>query len=433
MWIRKKSCLTRKISIFLSLIFFHQNSSYLNSQQYEVSVTTINVWVKVVDKSGTPVQGLTKADFAVYEDDRSMDLTCFEEVRGGMETIRAQSQSVEVEGTAPPITTRKLVLFLDLYNTSPIEYKDILPQMQEFLKQIKGRNWEVMIATFTPKGKMGIVAPFTRDIDAISRTLDRAPTNPTRDQRITSAKLQITNLLEQSLRGANQVDDRVFDEVVRSAYSTAQTYAKEERDIAEFTLSALETFGGELGKRKGEDHAVLLFVSGGFNADPGRQYFELITRFVEWAGAASNPMELNFRFPDSQRKFNFDLRKEIRDNIGKLNRNNITLYAMNTRGTVNPSGGGNVSMNQVLSREDFTVLQDYQDSLIEIAKETGGFSFQNSTNFKLGFDNILEDLDHYYVVCFNAPEHSKKGEYHRIKVEVKKPDTKIRYRQGYVD
>ena len=434
MWIRKRTCLTRKLLIFLTLFLLLQNSSYLGSQQYEVSITTINVWVKVIDDSGKPVEGLTKADFVVREDDHSMDITCFEEIRGGIEaSIPEESESTSDRGSVPAVISRKLVLFLDLLNTSPIEYNDIRPQIQEFLTQIKERNWEVMIAALTPKGKMGIVAPFTRDIDAISRSLEKAPANPLRDQRITSAKLTITNTLEQTLRGANQVDDRSFDTLVRSAYNTAQVYAREERDVAKYSLSALETFGNELGKRKGDDHSVLLLVSGGFTADPGRQYFDLITRFVEWAGAASNPMELNFRFPDSQRKFNFDIRKEIRDSIGKLNRNNITLYAMNTRGTVNPGAANTSSMNSVLSREDFSVLQDYQDSLIEIAKETGGTSFQNSRNFKLGFNNILDDLNHYYVVCFNAPEHSKKGEYHRIKVEVKKADTKIRYRQGYVD
>ncbi|HSE39162.1 MAG TPA: VWA domain-containing protein [Acidobacteriota bacterium] len=426
-----KLSLAYKLAFLFFIVFLFRGS--LGSQEYEVSVTTINVWVKVVDRSGKPVQGLMKNDFVVSEDDHSMPLTCFEEIKGGVETDVASGTAPAQTQPSTPTASRKLVLFLDLFNTSPNEYNKIRPQMQDFLNQIKGKNWEVMIATLTPTGKMGIVAPFTRDIDAISRTLDKAPTNPTRDQRITSAKLSITNTLEQSLRGANQVDDRVFDDVVRAAYSTAQQYAREERDIAEYTLSALQAFGAELGKRKGDDHAVLLFISGGFTGDPGRQYFDLITNFVEWAGAASNPMELNFRFPDSQRKFNFDLRKEIRDSIGRLNRNNITLYGMNTRGTVNPGAMATTSMNSVLSKEDFTVLQDYQDSLIEIAKETGGFSFQNSTNFKLGFNNVLDDLNHYYVVCFNAPEHKKKGEYHRIKVEVKKPDTKIRYRQGYVD
>jgi VWFA-related protein len=297
---------------------------------------------------------------------------------------------------------------------------------------MKGKAWEVMIATLTPKGKMGIVAPFTPDLDAISRTLERAPTNPTRDQRITSARLDITRTLETCLNGPNQVDSRIFDSAVTDAYRQAQRYAVEERDVAEFSLAALESFGTELGKRENNEHTTLLFVSGGFNGDPGRQYFELINKFVEWAGGAANPMEMNFRFPDSVRKFNFDLQKEVRDNVGKLNRNNITLYAMNTRGPVSP-GEDNTRMNSIIGKSDFGILQDYQDSMIQIAKETGGLSFQNSRNFKLGLDQVLNDLNHYYVVCFNAPEHKKKGEYHKIKVDVKVPGVKVRYRQGYVD
>jgi VWFA-related protein len=404
----------------------------LRSQEYEVTVTNINVWVKVLNKSGKPAEGLTQKDIVIYEDDHEMPLTCFEEVRGFVDApVPEVHESIEVEGAKPAVVSRRLVLFLDLYNTSPVEYKEILPQLQEFFGQMKGKNWEVMIATLTPKGKMGIVAPFTPDLDAISRTLERAPTNPTRDQRITSARLDITRTLETCLNG-NQVDGRLFDSAVTTAYRQAQNYAREERDVAEFSLTALESFGTELGKRENSDHTTLLYVSGGFNGDPGRQYFELINRFVEWAGGAANPMENNFRFPDSVRKFNFDLAKEIRDNVGRLSRNNITLYAMNTRGPVSP-GEDNTRMNSILGQSDFGILQDYQDSMIQIAKETGGLSFQNSRNFKLGFDQVLNDLNHYYVVCFNAPEHKKKGEYHKIKVDVKVPDVKVRYRQGYVD
>ncbi|MCI0612069.1 VWA domain-containing protein [bacterium] len=418
---------------FIILIAALLYTPALRSQEYEVTVTNINVWVKVLDKSGKAVEGLTQKDIAVYEDDHEMQLTCFEEVQGFVEAaVPEVHESIEVQGAKPSVVTRRLVLFLDLYNTSPLEYKEILPQLQDFLGQMKDKNWEVMVATLTPKGKMGIVAPFTPDLDAISRTLERAPTNATRDQRITTARLDITRTLEQTLRGPNQVDPRTFDSSVRDAYRQAQNYAREERDVAEFSLSALESFGNELGKRENNDHITLLYVSGGFNADPGRQYFDLINRFVEWAGGAANPMEMNFRFPDSVRKFNFDLAKEIRDNVGRLNRNNITLYAMNTRGPVSP-GEDNTRMNSILGQSDFGILQDYQDSMIQIAKETGGLSFQNSRNFKLGFDHVLNDLNHYYVVCFNAPEHKKKGEYHKIKVDVKVPDVKVRYRQGYVD
>ena len=424
---------TKTKFVFIILIAALLYTPALRSQEYEVTVTNINVWIKVLDKSGKSAEGLTQKDIVVYEDDREMPLTCFEEVKGFVEApVPEVHESIEVQGAKPAGVSRRLVLFLDLYNTSPLEYKEIQPQLQEFVGQMKGKSWEVMIATLTPKGKMGIVAPFTPDLDAISRTLERAPANPTRDQRITSARLDITRTLEQTLRGANQVDSRTFDSSVRTAYRQAQIYAREERDVAEFSLSALESFGMELGKREKNDHITLLYVSGGFNGDPGRQYFDLINRFVEWAGGAANPMEMNFRFPDSVRKFNFDLAKEIRDNVGRLNRNNITLYAMNTRGPVSP-GEDNTRMNSILGQSNFGILQDYQDSMIQIAKETGGLSFHNSRNFKLGFDQVLNDLNHYYVVCFNAPEHKKKGEYHKIKVDVKVPDVKVRYRQGYVD
>lgn len=416
--------------IFITALLY---TPTLRSQEYEVTVTNINVWVKVLDKSGKPAQRLTQKDIVVYEDDHEVPLTCFEEVQGFVEAAVPQvHESIEVQGTKPAVAARRLVLFLDLYNTSPIEYKEILPQLQGFVSEMKGKNWELMLATLTPKGKMGIVAPFTSDLDAISNTLERAPTNATRDQRINNARLDITRTLETCLKGPNQVDPRIFESAVTDAYRQAQRYALEERDVAEFSLAALESFGNELGKRENSEHITLLYVSGGFNGDPGRQYFDEVNRFVEWAGGSANPMENNFRFPDSVRKFNFDLLKEIRDNVGRLNRNNITLYAMNTRGPVSP-GEDNTRMNSILGHSDFGILQDYQDSMIQIAKETGGLSFQNSRNFKLGFDQVLNDLNHYYVVCFNAPEHKKKGEYHKIKVDVKVPDMKVRYRQGYVD
>ena len=345
---------TKLTFIFLIAVLLYTPA--LRSQEYEVTVTNINVWVKVLDKSGKPSEGLTQKDVVVYEDDHEMPLTCFEEVTVSLKPLyRKFTNRLKYKVHKPATVSRRLVLFLDLYNTSPVEYKEILPQLQEFFGQMKGKSWEVMLATLTPKGKMGIVAPFTPDLDAISRTLERTPTNPTRDQRITSARLDITRILEQTLQG-NKVDPRTFDSSVTNAYRQAQNYAREERDVAEFSLTALESFGTELGKRENNDHITLLYVSGGFNGDPGRQYFDLINRFVEWAGGASNPMENNFRFPDSVRKFNFDLAKEIRDNVGRLNRNNITLYAMNTRGPVSP-GEDNTRMNSILGQSDFGILR----------------------------------------------------------------------------
>ncbi|HET6266592.1 MAG TPA: hypothetical protein VFG11_02660, partial [Acidobacteriota bacterium] len=85
-------------------------------QHYEVTVTTIDVWVKVTDKSGKPIEGLTQADFQILEDDQPVQSTCFEEVK----LPSAQSQAIAA-GTETPaeIPAKKFVIFLDLFNTSP--------------------------------------------------------------------------------------------------------------------------------------------------------------------------------------------------------------------------------------------------------------------------------------------------------------------------
>src|SRR5262249_25562626 len=160
-------------------------SSLVYPQGYEVTVTNINVWVKAVDKSGKPVEGLTKDDFQIYEDDQPLSSACFEETRGTQVMAPAEETGETVVKTGPPVV-RKFVLFLDLYNTSQQEYDLVKPKMQEFLDQIQGRNWEVMVAALLPSGKLGIIAPFTQDLAAIRSLLDRAPTNAARDQRVRS-------------------------------------------------------------------------------------------------------------------------------------------------------------------------------------------------------------------------------------------------------
>ncbi|MCI0416795.1 hypothetical protein L0222_28845 [bacterium] len=76
------------------------------SQDYEVTVTTVNVWVRAVDKSGAPVEKLTQEDFEVYEDNQRMVVSCFDEI----------SQNVDVVSAEQPATKKRFVLYLDLYN-----------------------------------------------------------------------------------------------------------------------------------------------------------------------------------------------------------------------------------------------------------------------------------------------------------------------------
>jgi VWFA-related protein len=92
---------------------------------------------------------------------------------------------------------------------------------------------------------------------------------------------------------------------------------------------------------------------------------------------------------------------------------NVTFYTIDTAGL----GGAS----------------EYQDSLVEMADETGGTSFYNSQNFKVGLTQVINDLNHQYLLCFQPPVHTKRGQYHSIKVRTKRAGLDLRHRKGYTD
>ncbi len=438
---------------------------FSDGQDYEVSITNVNVWVRVIDRSGNPVSNMKKEDFEIFEDGKKVPTECFEEIAFRASNERTESVVDTDTDTdtkpSPKSISKRFVLFLDLHNTTQIEFERIRPKMDEFLDQLSTRNWEVMLVAYLTSGKLGVVSPFSKDFVRVRALLGQAKGNAQRDQRITRNESEILEILsvlkvkkdsadvpdtesnsQQESGGSREggqagaafgVDQHFFKLAVSNAYRQAQYFAKQERNDGEHSFAALESFGEYYGQRLSEgDHTVILFLSGGISSDPGRRYYDLVNGFVTRQAGNVNPTEFSMEFSDSTKEVNFDLEKQIQHSVGKLNRYNLTLYAINTRG-LSGSGPDVGRMESSYSAFDVNQARDYQDSLSQIAQETGGLSFQNSQNFKVGFDNILDDLSHQYLLCYRPPEHKKDGEYHSIKVVSKRSDVNLRHRLGYVD
>jgi VWFA-related protein len=399
-------------------------AALLFAQSYEVSVTSLSVWVKATDSSGKPVEGLTANDFEIYEDGQKMDITCFEE--SAPETAPAISgPSEKVEVNAAPEAPKKIAIYLDLFNTNSQEFANVRPRVQQFLDQIATKNWEVMLAALLPNGKLGIISPFTKDIPAVRNVLLKAPANSQRDAADKSRVKQMSTALEEVLN----TDPRVQDAALQTAYTLAGSFAKQEKVGTDYSLAALGSFAGYLAQTQGNEHIVVLFVSGGINIDPGRVYFDMAYKVAEQLGFTTDPTKFGLSFqamPDNNR----DIQGQIRASIGKMNRHNVTVYAINTRGMYSTD---NSSQTPLLNETDSSLIRDYQDTMSQISSQTGGLSFENSRNFKMGFDQIFTDLGQQYLICYNPPQHQKAGDYHKIKVVCKKNGVDLRYRTGYLD
>lgn len=377
--------------------------------QYEVSVTTIPVWVKVEDKSGKPVLGLTQDDFELSEDGKKIQTNCFEEVNLEESAPKPAANNQEQQVPEEP---QRFVLFLDLYNTSPREYAAIKPALQEFLEGLSHKKVEVMLAALMADRRLGIISRFTSDIKRVKILLDFAKANPNRDASQRSKTKEMTDVLtspetKKESRGAAgvAVAGIIQEDSTINGYQTARILASQDVESSRYTLRALETFAEHLSRIDLRNHASMILVSGGFSVDPGRRYFKMAEAFQAKAGDTPSNDRVQYR------QTGFYFRDEVDQSIGKLNRLNVTLYTLDTRGVVTE--------------------EEYQDSLIQIAQETGGLAFFNSNNFSTGLDRVQEDLKHQYLLCYRPPEHKALGKYHTIRVNVKRSGVNVRYRDGY--
>ena len=374
----------------------------LSPQDYSVTVSIVHVWVKAVDSSGQPVRGLTENDFTIYEDDAVMPPTCFEEqvVEGTAATNAPETKTAEK-------VSKKFVLFLDLFNTSPRELSSIKPHLADFVRSLSNGGHEVMLAALMPNGKLGIVSPFTTDLNRIRVLINKA--QPGADRTIASRKnIEDINRILGADAGSSGKGGVERVDKIRDAQQLARSFASDERSLSEFTLKAIDSFSEHLVKENLGNDPVVVYVSGGFSVDPGRQYYDIVNDFA--AGSTTNE---EFMTTSHMQDSNMDMRNEIKRSLGKLNKMNVTFYTIDTVGL-----GGE---------------SEYQDSLVEMANETGGLSFYNSQNFKTGLTDVVTDLNHQYLLCFRTPTHAKKGEYHKIKVTTKRSGVDLRHRKGYID
>jgi VWFA-related protein len=428
-------------------------------QDFEVAVTTVNVWIRATDASGKAVTGLNQADFEVYEDGKKMNPSCFEEVNFSIPEIKEDATSENLPVTETKVNQlKRFVVYLDLFNTSQAEMNRLRPEIDTFLRRIHLKDWEIMMVAYLPSGKLGVAAPFTRSISTVRRVLDQAKGSTDRDQQIKKNEDDILNILAplrvHSLDAQDQpeggdssglnrqtggqgntalIEDQVFQMAMSSAYRQAAVFARQDKQAIEHAFAGLESFGEYYGKNLSNgEHTIVMFVSGGFNSDPGRRYFDLVNNYLNRTAVAVDPADFIIKSGSPVKENNFDLSRLVDDSIGKLNRYNLTLYSINTRG-LDSSGSDITKQDRNYAALDTNLIKDYQDSLSQMADETGGISFQNSQNFKLGFDNILDDISHQYLVCYRSPDHKKGDKYHSIKVVSKKPGLKLRHRQGYVD
>ena len=140
---------------------------------------------------------------------------------------------------------------------------------------------------------------------------------------------------------------------------------------------------------------------------------------------------------------------QLRAATNAATRANLSFYTIDVRGleAVVPGGaaaggggrggggGGGSSVYSgrgVLSQYDTNFAS--QETLVTLAKDTGGAAFLDSTDFAPAFTKVHDDTAFYYLLGYVSANAAQDGRYRRITVRVNRADArdaKIDFRKGY--
>jgi VWFA-related protein len=397
------------------------------AQDTEITVTSVSVWIRATDKSGKPAIGLQQSDFQVFEDGKPVIPTCFEEASFSIDSPQPQTEPASSTESQPiPDPNRKQIVFvMDLYNTSQAEFLHLKGKANEFLQQIS-KNWDITLMSMLP-GLLHVDVENSQDAKTIQEALDKMSANLQRDIEALGNRRDLGMALA-AARGMPKKDPRVIEELC----GKAREYAILEKRMSFDWMNTLKQLDRYIQKQPEGTHKVVLLFSGGISSNPGKPYFDLIRESPVMAEYVSDDWDIRREFPSCDDEGGQDLQKELKKLVSYLNRYNMTLYTVSSRGPINDMLDTVREADARITREDLDFLKDYQDFLGLMADETGGVYFGNSLNFKRGFDQILTDLNHQYLICYKPPEHAEPG-HHEIEVKMKKSGIKVRHREGYYD
>jgi VWFA-related protein len=119
---------------------------------------------------------------------------------------------------------------------------------------------------------------------------------------------------------------------------------------------------------------------------------------------------------------------------------NVSIYPVDVRGlSAFPAGGQaqSASLHGQSAYSGASVLNDLnnnassQESLHNLAADTGGKAFMDTNDLSGVFTQVQKDTSAYYVLGYTSSNRLKDGRYRRLKAQVNRPDIKLEYRAGY--
>jgi VWFA-related protein len=329
----------------------------------------VQVWVQ--DDQGRPVTGLHKEDFQVFDERKEQPLVSFAVENGTATPASFEGSINEGRDVRDPANSHGYsVILIDWLNGG-------------FFDRIRGDDaLHKVLETYAPRQKIAVYA------------LGTEPPNVPHPLRLlfdfTDSPADLAGMVKDpgvlphpQIEEAPGKFDARAGSLRRAASAEEQLFDWNNRILD--TLHALTDLAGRMARLPGRKS--LIWLSTGFP--------DVVNRNVVMGmvGADANYLP------------------EIEAVLARLNRENVTVYTVNTMGLA-------------------TTGRSYNGTLKHFAESTGGTAFSERNDLDMGLRTALDDMYAGYTLGFLAPEGTAPG-LHRIQVRIRRPRIKLRFRESY--
>jgi VWFA-related protein len=373
-------------------------------------VVAVEVPVQVV-RDGEPVRGLTAADFEVYDGRKKQTITGFEVLDLGAAAGAARP--------APPVSIaarRHFLLFFDLSYSEPRSIAKAREAVQGLVLKNLHPSDLVAVATYSQARGPQLALGFTSDRHQVEKALatlglpelvDRSP-DPL---RLVAAEAKAE--LSAGHGGKNA------DAIVENLESLARESKRADLTTQRNNVTALTRSFADLAKMMNsvQGRKYVVYLSEGFDSS-------ILTGTTD----QKESQEMNeasaegavFNVNSEQRYGDTTAANNVERMLEEFRRADCAIQAVDIGGL---RAAGDLAPKRGSG----------QDTLFQMAKDTGGEMYQNFNDLGTAMEQMLKKTSVTYVLAFQAEGLKMDGTYHRLRVELKNAPrgTRVVSRPGY--
>jgi VWFA-related protein len=386
--------------------------------------------VVVVDRAGNRVTGLTREDFALYEDGERVAIDGFVAAVPSQASLPTaepplQASPPDAAGTRPEAAAESLTLaiLVDGEGLTMQSRARLVPAMRRFLDESVRPGDRVMIAERHTTSPVRVLLAPSADRAAMEKALEEATKRIGVASPLARASFLIRDLdrsdfpTNDSNQSPGEAEYRRAE--ARRTFDDIRNFAEQAHMQTKATLVSIEQLVEALAGLPGRKAALL--VGGGVSLRPERALYDAWRNRMQ-GNDEDYSMSTRFENEDPE------LLAAMERVTMRANSNRVTLYAW---GTAEMLAGNDPTLSTPDAwsmSESSTASLDMRSSLEKLVGPTGGSASSETGDPGLLLREMRSDLDSYYSLAY-TPRPAPAGKSHKVRVEVLRPGLAVRHRR----